>query len=122
MPIHTLVCVQRMLILFGPLVGEAVLRGPHCGLCTVTHCIENPLQSFRVTVLRVASFLVAGTPNGIKVAILAEELGIKYTNKVVDVRSGESKHEWFVKLNPNGRIPAIGTHAANPWDTYSACS
>jgi GST-like protein len=49
----------------------------------------------------------AATPNGWKVSILLEELGLPYEVHVVDLRSGAQKEPWFTAINPNGRIPAI---------------
>ena len=52
----------------------------------------------------------AGTPNGRKVSIMLEELGIPYTVKSLQLGKLEQKEEWFLKINPNGRIPAIIDH------------
>ena len=49
----------------------------------------------------------APTPNGWKVSILLEELGLPYEVHVLDLRSGAQKEPWFTAINPNGRIPAI---------------
>ena len=51
--------------------------------------------------------LSAGTPNGHKVSIALEELALPYTLKVIDLVAGEQKSEFFLTINPNGRIPAI---------------
>lgn len=47
----------------------------------------------------------AGGPNPWKVAIILEELGIPYETKFEDMST--LKKEPFVKVNPNGRVPAI---------------
>lgn len=52
----------------------------------------------------------AATPNGIKASITLEELGLPYDLRPVDLGSGEQKQPWFLKINPNGRIPAIVDH------------
>ena len=49
----------------------------------------------------------AATPNGWKVSIALEELGLPYEVHVVDLGSGAQKEPWFTAINPNGRIPAI---------------
>lgn len=49
----------------------------------------------------------AATPNGHKVSIALEELGLRYEVHVLDLSAGEQKADWFLKINPNGRIPAI---------------
>ena len=49
----------------------------------------------------------AATPNGWKVSIALEELGMPYTVHQLDLSKGEQKQDWYVRLNPNGRIPTI---------------
>lgn len=49
----------------------------------------------------------AATPNGHKVSIALEELSIPYTLHQLDLSKQDQKQEWFLKINPNGRIPAI---------------
>jgi len=47
------------------------------------------------------------TPNGVKVSIALEEIGLPYEAHFVDIGQNESKDPAFESLNPNGRIPAI---------------
>ena len=47
------------------------------------------------------------TPNGVKVAIALEELGLPYEAHTVDITKNETWTEPFLSLNPNGKIPAI---------------
>ena len=47
------------------------------------------------------------TPNGYKVSILLEELNVKYNVHKIDLGKQDQKQAWFLKLNPNGRIPVI---------------
>jgi GSH-dependent disulfide-bond oxidoreductase len=54
--------------------------------------------------------LTAATPNGWKISIALEELGLPYTVKPISLSKLEQKEEWFLKINPNGRIPAIVDH------------
>ena len=49
----------------------------------------------------------AGTPNGYKVSIALEELGLPYELHNLNLLANEQKQEWFLKINPNGRIAAI---------------
>lgn len=49
----------------------------------------------------------AATPNGWKASVALEELELPYEMRVVDFRKSEQKEAWFLKLNPNGRIPVI---------------
>ncbi|WP_338870864.1 glutathione S-transferase family protein [Myxococcus stipitatus] len=47
------------------------------------------------------------TPNGRKVSIALEELGLPYTVKTVDITQGEQFKPEFLAINPNNKIPAI---------------
>jgi GST-like protein len=47
------------------------------------------------------------TPNGVKVSIALEELGLPYEPHLVDIGKNESWTPEFLSLNPNGKIPAI---------------
>ncbi|KJZ77693.1 hypothetical protein HIM_02870 [Hirsutella minnesotensis 3608] len=49
----------------------------------------------------------AQTPNGIKVSILLEELGLEYKVHNIKISENVQKEPWFLEINPNGRIPAI---------------
>lgn len=49
----------------------------------------------------------APTPNGVKVSIMLEEIGLAYEPHFIDISKNESKDPAFLSLNPNGRIPAI---------------
>ena len=50
------------------------------------------------------------TPNGIKVPIVLEELGLEYRVIPVNLAAGEQSRPEFLASNPNGRIPAIVDH------------
>ena len=47
------------------------------------------------------------TPNGVKVSIALEELGLAYEAHRVDIGESENLTPEFLSLNPNGKIPAI---------------
>ncbi|KAJ8612253.1 hypothetical protein CTAYLR_002897 [Chrysophaeum taylorii] len=47
------------------------------------------------------------TMNGWKPVIMLEELGVEYEVREVSFDKREQKSEWYLKLNPNGRIPTI---------------
>jgi glutathione S-transferase/GST-like protein len=49
----------------------------------------------------------APTPNGYKASIALEELALPYTMRVLDLGKGEQRQDWYLAINPNGRIPAI---------------
>jgi len=52
----------------------------------------------------------AATPNGWKVSVALEEMGLPYTVRALSLGKLEQKEEWFLKINPNGRVPAIIDH------------
>lgn len=47
------------------------------------------------------------TPNGVKVSIMLEEIGLPYEAHFVDIMNNETFGPEFLALNPNGKIPAI---------------
>ncbi len=49
----------------------------------------------------------APTPNGVKVSIMLEEVGLPYEPHYVDIGANETWGPEFLSLNPNGKIPAI---------------
>jgi hypothetical protein len=53
------------------------------------------------------TYYTFGTPNGLKPAIVLEELELQYKAVPVDISKNAQKEEWFLAINPNGRIPAL---------------
>ena len=53
----------------------------------------------------------APTPNGWKISIMLEELGLPYTVIPVNIRAGDQFKPEFLAISPNNRIPAIVDHA-----------
>ena len=49
----------------------------------------------------------AATPNGYKISIALEELGLPYSLHALNLSEGEQKQPEFLAISPNGRIPAI---------------
>lgn len=49
----------------------------------------------------------AATPNGFKISIALEEMGLKYKVHSLDLAALDQKKPEFLAINPNGRIPAI---------------
>jgi GST-like protein len=47
------------------------------------------------------------TPNGVKVSIMLEEIGLPYEPHMIDIAKNETWTPEFLSLNPNGKIPAI---------------
>ncbi|KAL9051132.1 MAG: hypothetical protein Q9162_006204 [Coniocarpon cinnabarinum] len=58
------------------------------------------------------------TPNGQKVQILLEELadlyGIKWGYTVINIGTNVQKEDWFLRLDPNGRIPILVDSTKSP--------
>lgn len=52
-------------------------------------------------------FWTWSTPNGRKVSILLEELGLPYRTHAVDITNGEQHAPAFLEVSPNNKIPAI---------------
>ena len=54
-----------------------------------------------------------GTPNGVKVTVMLEELlalghtGAEYDAWLIDIRAGDQFGSGFVEVNPNSKIPAL---------------
>ncbi len=62
----------------------------------------------------------AATPNGWKVSIALEELGLPYTVRPISLGTLEQKEEWFLRINPNGRIPAIVDHGNDDFALFES--
>lgn len=52
----------------------------------------------------------AATPNGHKASCALEELGFEYETHSLNLSEGDQRSAEFIKLSPNGRIPAIVDH------------
>lgn len=61
-----------------------------------------------------------GTPNGVKVTIILEELlalgheGAEYDAWLIDIGEGDQFGSGFVEINPNSKIPALMDHSTTP--------
>ena len=70
---------------------------------------EHPLQLYSL-----------GTPNGVKVTILLEELlaaghsGAEYDAWMINIRDGDQFSSGYVELNPNSKIPTMADHSQDP--------
>ena len=54
------------------------------------------------------------TPNGWKISIMLEEIGLPYTLCPVNIGAGDQFKPEFLKISPNARMPAIVDHDAGP--------
>ena len=70
---------------------------------------EHPIQIYSL-----------GTPNGVKVTVLLEELlalgekGAEYDAWLVNINAGDQFSSGFVDANPNSKIPAMVDHSTSP--------
>lgn len=61
-----------------------------------------------------------GTPNGVKVTVLLEELlelghsGAEYDAWLINIGDGDQFGSGFVEINPNSKIPALMDHSTSP--------
>ncbi|RAI71730.1 glutathione S-transferase [Pseudomonas fluorescens] len=62
----------------------------------------------------------AATPNGHKVSIVLEELGLPYMVHALSFDKKEQKSADFLKINPNGRIPAIVDRANGDFAVFES--
>jgi len=47
------------------------------------------------------------TPNGLKISIALEELGLPYASHAIDIEKGEQFSAEYSRINPGSKIPAI---------------
>ena len=62
----------------------------------------------------------APTPNGHKASITLEELAIPYEVHIVNLLAGDQKTPEFLRVNPNGRIPAIVDRDAGDFAVFES--
>ncbi|TBU32060.1 glutathione S-transferase C-terminal-like protein [Dichomitus squalens] len=71
-------------------------------------------------------FYTAPTPNGHKVSVYLEELklayGLQYDVVKINISENTQKEPWFIKLNPNGRIPTITDRARNNFNVFESAA
>lgn len=64
--------------------------------------------------------LTSETPNGWKITIMLEELGVPYTVRPISLTNREQKEDWYVALNPNGRIPTLVDHDEGDFPVFES--
>jgi len=62
----------------------------------------------------------AETPNGWKISITLEELGLAYRVHALALSKNEQKAEGYLRINPNGRIPAIVDRDAGDFPVFES--
>ncbi|KAJ3011845.1 UNVERIFIED_CONTAM: hypothetical protein HDU68_001490 [Siphonaria sp. JEL0065] len=88
------------------------------GIRSLNNLKNNVRNTMSITLYTV------GTPNGQKVSIALEELKARYSldykTHPISFAKNEQKEEWFLKINPNGRIPAIVDHSRGDFAVFES--
>jgi glutathione S-transferase len=68
-----------------------------------------------------AKLKIYGVPRSraFRVLWLAKELGLDYDNLMVDFASGETRQPTYLKVNPNGHVPAIDDNGFILWESMA---
>lgn len=74
---------------------------------TISIIPDWPNKAMTLTILRAQDIVLytAGTPNGQKVSITLEELGLKYETHKIDISKNEQKEDWFLRINRTHFLP-----------------
>ncbi|KAG8956032.1 glutathione S- transferase, nitrogen catabolite repression regulator [Tulasnella sp. 424] len=77
--------------------------------------------------LKPIKLYTAGTPNGFKASIFLEELkaaypGFTYEFQPLAFSKNEQKEPWYLKINPNGRIPAISDPNREDFNVFESAA
>ena len=62
----------------------------------------------------------AATPNGWKASIMLEEIGLPYRVNPISLGKLEQKQDWYLEINPNGRIPTIVDRDAGDFAVFES--
>jgi GST-like protein len=62
----------------------------------------------------------SSTPNGWKASVTLEEMEVPYETHAISLMQGTQKEPWFLKINPNGRIPAIVDRDAGDFAVFES--
>lgn len=62
----------------------------------------------------------ANTPNGQKISIALEEMGLPYQFHGLNLFNGDQRKPEYLQINPNGRIPAIIDHDNDDFSVFES--
>ena len=62
----------------------------------------------------------ASTPNGWKASVTLEELELPYEVHAMDLSNNMQKQDWYLRICPNGRIPAIVDRDADHFAVFES--
>ena len=68
------------------------------------------------------SHITADTPNGRKIEIFLELLNLPFEFHRIDLSKNEQKEDWYLALNPNGRIPTIVDPNNNDFPVFESAA
>jgi GSH-dependent disulfide-bond oxidoreductase len=77
-------------------------------------------RALRGSLAGMIDLYTAATPNGHKVSIALEEMGLPYRLHALSLGDGDQKQPWFLAINPNGRIPAIVDRDADDFAVFES--
>ncbi|KAL3675450.1 hypothetical protein R1sor_025398 [Riccia sorocarpa] len=72
----------------------------------LVHCFSRRRVNYSIMASKIELYSLA-TPNGIKVSVALEEMGLEYNAHTIDLFNGGQFKPEFVAVNPNAKIPAI---------------
>ncbi len=64
-------------------------------------------------------FYFNATPNSMKVAVLLKELNLDFQVRPIDIFKGEQHRPDFLKINPNGKVPALVDGGVTVFDSHA---
>lgn len=64
-------------------------------------------------------FYFHATPNSMKVAVLLHELDLAFKVHPIDIFKGEQHAPEFLKINPNGKVPALSDDGVTVFDSHA---
>lgn len=62
----------------------------------------------------------SSTPNGRKISIMLEETGLPYNVNHLKLGKMQQKEDWYLELNPNGKIPTIVDHDNDDFTVFES--
>ena len=87
-------------------------------IAKMSHSLYGPDTPPSVSEDKGLHLVTMSTPNGQKVQILLEELhdiyGTTWGTTTLSIMTNEQKKDWFLRLDPNGRIPIIVDNTQSP--------
>ena len=87
-------------------IADRILK-PQAIAAILPHPIDHEPDSKKGGFAMTIELHTWNTPNGRKISVALEEMGVPYTVKPVNIGKGEQFAAAFVKISPNSRVMAI---------------